>query len=137
MNGEMIFFLCIIGLITLFGLYAVGVGLWYNYHNKKFVKNHPDYIEFQNKVWKKGEENCVRRKLIEEKKKVIDEVLAEMPYLTEYNRKIAEQQLAIYRIELAEMREDARPHFLEHIEMRDRLNKWHDELVKAGELKEF
>ena len=137
MNGETIFFLVIMGIITFFALFTFGVGVWYTYQNKKFVKNHSDYIELRNKVIDKGNSNWHYRDLINQKKKAIDEALDTLKYMPAEDRKKAEEQVEVWRKELAEINEEARPHFEEHILLRDKLNKWHDELVASGELKEF
>ena len=137
MNGETIFFLVITGIITFFALFTFGVGVWYNYQNKKFVKNHSDYIELRNKVIEKGNENWEWHNLINQKKKAIDEALDTLKYVPAEDRKKVEEQIEVWRKELAEINEEARPHFEEHILLRDKLNKWHDELVASGELKEF
>ena len=137
MNGETIFFLVIMGIITLFALFTFGTGIWYDYHNKKFVKNHSDYIELQNKVIDKGNENWEWHNLINQKKKAIDEALDTLKYVPAERRPKVEEQIEVWRQELAEINEEARPHFVEHQILRDRLNKWHDELVASGELKEF
>ena len=137
MNGETIFFLVIMGIITFFALFTFGVGVWYKYQNKKFIKNHSDYIELRNKVIEKGNENWEWRNLINQKRKAIDEALAELPYLTEWAKHKVEAQIGVWRVELEEINNEARPHFEEHILLRDKLNKWHDELVASGELKEF
>ena len=137
MNGETIFFLVIMGIITFFALFTFGVGVWYKYQNKKFVKNHPDYIELQNKVIDKGNSNWYYRDLINQKKKAIDEALAELPYATEQGQAKIMATVGVWRVELEVLNNEARPHFEEHILLRDKLNKWHDELVASGELKEF
>ena len=137
MNDEIFFCIVLVGGVSFFALYALGVTMWYNYHNKKFVKNHPDYIALQNEVSEKGRANWEWRELINQKKKAIDEALAEIPYATEQGQAKIMATVGVWRVELEVLNNEARPHFEEHILLRDKLNKWHDELVASGELKEF
>ena len=137
MTGEIFFCIILIGGLSFFILYTLGMVIWYNYYNAKFEKNHSDYIALKNKVIEKGNANCEWRNLINQKKKAIDEALAEMPYATEKGQAEIMKKVNIWRVELEELNNEARPHFEEHILLRDELNKWHDELVASGELKEF
>lgn len=137
MTFETIFFLVIMGIITLFALFVFGMGIWYKHYNKRFAEKHSDYLELVDKVIEKGNETFEWHKLIDQKKKAIDEALDTLKYATAENRTKIEAQIENWRNELAEINEEARPHFEEHILLRDRMNKWHDELVASGELKEF
>ena len=84
-----------------------------------------------------GNVNWEWRNLIDQKKKAIDEVLDLLKYATAEQREKMEKQLETWRHELAEIQDEARPHFQEHIILRDKLNALHDEYVESGELKEF
>lgn len=137
MTFETIFFLVIMGIITLFALFVFGMGIWYKHCNKQFAEKHGDYLVLVDKVIEKGNETFEWRKLIDQKKKAIDEALETLKYVTAEDRISIETQIEIWRNELAEINKEARPHFEEHILLRDRMNKWHDELVASGELKEF
>ena len=125
------------GGVTFYAIFTVVVCRYYEYHNKKFAKNHPDYIELQNRVIEMGNANWEWRNLIDQKKKAIDEALDLLKYATAEQREKIEKQLETWRHELAEIQDEARPHFQEHIILRDRLNALHDEYVKNGELKEL
>jgi hypothetical protein len=133
----MLGFMIILGMTLLVVLISIIIVLWHEYQNRKFVKNHSDYIALQNEVIEKGNATWEWRNLINQKKKAIDEVLAEMPYLTAREREKAEKQINEWRIDLFLLKEDAKPYFEEHIALREKLNAWHDELVKSGELKEW
>ncbi len=137
MNGNIFVFLIIIGFFILSALFVGGFNIWWNYQQKKFAKKYPDYLELKNKVIEKGNANWDWYDLINQKKKAIDEALATMPYLTKTAREKVEKQIEIWQIELEAINEEARPHFEEHIILREKFNKWHDELVASGELKEF
>ncbi len=110
---------------------------YFEYQSRKFVKNHPKYIELKNKVIEVGNATWEWRNLINQKKKAIDEQLAELPYLTATARAKAEAEIGELRVELEQIRNEAEPYFEEHLELREKLNSWHEELVKNGELKEF
>jgi predicted negative regulator of RcsB-dependent stress response len=137
MTFETIFFLVIMGIITLFALFVFGMGIWYKHYNKRFAEKHSDYLKLVDKVIEKGNEAFEWHKFINQKKKTIDEALESLKYATTENRTKIEAQIEIWRNELAEINEEARPHFEEHIFLRDKMNKWHDELVASGELKEY
>lgn len=133
----MLGFMIILSMISLVALVSVIIVIWYEYQHRKFVKNHSDYIALQNEVIEKGNATWEWRNLINQKKKAIDEALAEMPYLTTREREKAEKQINELRIDLFLLKEDAKPYFEEHIMLREKLNAWYDELVKSGELKEW
>ena len=137
MDYETIVFLVIMGLISLAGLIAFACSQWWEYQHKKFIKNHPEFIELQNATIAKGNANWEWRNLIDQKKKAIDEVLAEMPYLTAREREKVEKQIDVWRVELFLIREDARPHFEEHILLREKFEKMKKELMDKGELKYY
>ena len=126
-----------LGGATLYAVFTAVACWYYEYHNRKFVKNHLDYIELQNRVIELGNANWEWRKLIDQKKKAIDETLDLLKYATAEQREEMEKQLETWRYELAEIQDEARPHFQEHTILRDKLNALHDEYVKNGELKEF
>ena len=133
---EIMFLLVLIGIPTLFILISIGMIIWEKHYNKQFAKNHSDYLELRDKVIEKGNETFEWHKLIDQKKKAIDEAFESLKYATAENRIEIEAQIEIFRNELAEIRNEARPHFEEHILLRDKFNKWHSELVASGELKE-
>ena len=135
--AELIIVGFMLGGVVIYGSIAIGMTWYYSHKDKQFVKNHPEYIELRNQVIDKGNTNYEWRKLIDQKKKAIDTALAEIPYATETAKKKIEQQLAMWRIELAEINEDARPDFVEHELLRDKLNKMREEFIASGELKEW
>lgn len=120
---------CVI-LVTILEIYTA-------HYNKQFAKKHPAYFELRNAVIEKGNECWDFRNLIDQKKKAIDEALAEIPYLTVSEVEKVEKQIIEWRLELREIREEFRPIELEHITLRDRFNKFHEELVESGEIKEY
>ena len=130
---------CIVffGFIALCLIVVVIADIYTSYYNKQFAKKHPDYFELRNELIDKENECFDFEILINQKKKAIDEALDTLKYVTAENRTKIEAQIEIWRNELAEINEEARPHFEEHILLRDKMNKWHDELVASGELKEF
>lgn len=107
------------------------------YYNKQFAKKYPSYFELRNALIEKGNECSEFRILIDQKKKAIDEALAEIPYLTANEVEKVEKQVLEWRLELKEIRDEMRPIELEHIVLRDRFNAFHEELVKSGEIKEY
>ena len=128
--------------IGMFGLVAIGfiivfiADIYTAHYNKQFAKKHPAYFSLRNAVIEKGNECWEFRNLIDQKKKAIDEALAEIPYLTVGEVEKVEKQVMEWRLELREIREEMRPVELEHITLRDRFNKFHEELVESGEIKE-
>ena len=130
---------CIVffGFIALCLIVVAIADIYTSYYNKQFAKKHPDYFELRNELIKKENECFDFEILINQKKKAIDEALAEIPYLTAGEAEKVEKQITEWRLDLREIREDMRPIELEYITLRDRFNAFHKELVKSGEIKEF
>lgn len=134
---EIIFLLVFLGIPALFVLVSIGLIIWENHCNKQFTKNHSDYLKLWNKVVEKENEVSEWNKLINQKKKAIDEAFETLKYVPAKDHTKIEAQIEIFRNELAEINNEARPHFEEAILLRDKFNKWRDELIASGELKEF
>jgi hypothetical protein len=134
---ELWFVIGIFGFIAICAIVATIANIYTAHYNKQFAKKHPAYFELRNAVIEKGNECWEFRNLINQKKKAIDEALAEMPYLTASEAEKVEKQVIEWRLELRDIRDEFRPIELEHITLRDRFNKFHDELVESGEIKEM
>ena len=133
---ELWFVIGFVGFVVICLIVGTIVDIYTVHYNKQFAKKHPSYFELRNAVIEKGNECSEFRILINQKKKAIDEALAEIPYLTASEVEKVEKQIIEWRLELREIRDEMRPIELEHITLRDRFNKFHDELVESGEIKE-
>ena len=125
------------GFITVCLIVVAIANVYTTYYNKQFAKKHPAYFELRNELIEKENECFDFRILIDQKKKAIDEALAQIPYLTVGEAEKVEKQINEWRLDLREIRDDLRPIELEYITLRDRFNAFHGELVKSGEIKEF
>ena len=104
------------------------------YQEKKSRERNADFYEFREEVFKSQSELCESRRYIDEVKKDIDNIIAEMPYLTNHHRRQAEESLEIIRNDLADYRETVhRPLETNARLLRDRLNAWEKLLIAQGE----
>ena len=136
MTVEQIILLTImLGLPGVIIIYGIGLAIYCNYKNKRFAKRHPDFLEFQAEVFEKTKEVAEMNREIEKQKKAIDEIIAEMPYLTAEAQLEVEERLAVLRANLEEYRKEiVRPAVEEKIMLNDRLKAWEKKLIKDKEL---
>lgn len=132
--AEITFIIVFIGfpILTCLAIYVLGKVL--AYQEKKSKERNADFYEFRKEVFKSQSELLESRRYIDEVKKDIDNIIAEMPYLTEHHRKQAEESLEIIRNDLADYRETVhRPLETDARLLRERLNAWEKLLVAQGE----
>ena len=122
----------ILPLLTCLAIYVLGKVL--AYQEKKSKERNADFYEFREEVFKSQSELLESMWYIDEVKKDIDNIIAEMPYLTEHHRKQAEESLEIIRNDLVDYRETVhRPLKTNARLLRERLNAWEKLLVAQGE----
>lgn len=122
----------VLPLLTCLAVYVLGK--IQDYQEKKSKERNAEFYEFREEVFKSQRELLESRQYIDEVKKDIDSIIAEMPYLTEHHRKQAEESLEIIRNDLADYRETVhRPLETDARLLRDRLNAWEKLLVAQGE----
>ena len=104
------------------------------YQEKKSKERNASFYEFREEVFKSQSELLESRRYIDEVKQSIDNVVAEMPYLTNRLKRQAEESLEIIRNDLADYKEIVH-HPLETKArlLRNRLNAWEKLLVEQGE----
>ena len=133
-----VMFVCGFFAIIVIGIIAITtMELVAKYQTKKFSENHPEYFILRDAVIEKGNECFDYIKLIDQKKEAIDKALAVIPYLTDEEVEKVEEQLKEMRFELKKIKDEYRPIKLRHIELREKFNKYHKELVDKGEIKEY
>lgn len=116
-------------------MYGVYLAIYATWKNKRFAKKHSDFLEFQAEVFEKAKAVAEMNKEIEKQKKAIDEIIAEMPYLTEEAQLEVEEKLAVLRANLEEYRKEiVRPAMEEKIMLNDRLKAWEKQLIEDKEL---
>lgn len=116
-------------------VYGVYLAIYATWKNKRFAKKHPDFLEFQAEVFEKAKQVAEMNEEIKKQKKAIDEIIAEMPYLTEEAQLEVEEKLAVLRANLEEYRKEiVRPAMEEKIMLNDRLKAWEKQLIEDKEL---
>lgn len=101
---------------------------------KKSKKRNARFYEFRDEVFKVQSELGESRQYIDDVKKDIDKIIAEMPYLTTQGKQQAEKNLEIIRNDLADYRETVhRPLETKARLLRDRLDAWEKILIAQGE----
>lgn len=131
---EITFIIVFIGFPILTCLTIYVLGKIQAYQEKKNKERNASFYEFREEVFKSQSELCESKQYIDEVKKDIDKIIAEMPYLTSQGRQRAEKALEIIRNDLADYRETVhRPLETNARLLRDRLNAWEKILVAQGE----
>lgn len=134
MNFAEIIFIIFVGLPILTCLAIYVLGKIQDYQEKKSKERNAEFYEFREEIFKSQSELLASRRYIDEVKKDIDNIIAEMPYLTNHRRKQAEESLEIIRNDLADYRETVhRPLEIDARLLRDRLNAWEKLLIAQGE----
>lgn len=132
--AEITFIIICIVLPSLTCLAIYVLGKIQDYLIKKSKERNADFYEFREEVFKSQSELCESRRYIDEVKKDIDNIIAEMPYLTNHHRRQAEESLEIIRNDLADYRETIHNPLETNARMlRDRLNAWEKLLIAQGE----
>ena len=122
----------ILPLLTCLAVYVLGK--IQDYQEKKSKERNASFYEFREEVFKSQSELLESKRYIDEVKKDIDSIIAEMPYLTNHHRRQAEESLEIIRNDLADYQETVhRPLETKARLLQNRLNAWEKLLVAQGE----
>lgn len=130
---------CILVAMPLFFiLYGAGLVVYYNWKSDRAHKKHPDYFEFEEEVQKLENEIWDWEKVINEKKKVIDEILNQIKYVPTEDHKKWEDKMEEIRKEIAVLLdEELRPREIEYLALKDRLKAWKKKLIEDKEIVEW
>ena len=131
--GDIIGFIFLI-ILLIFPIFMCILATIQTYKKKKSIERNASFYEFRDEVFESQCELCKSQRYVDDVKKDIDKIIAEMPYLTKQGKQQAEKSLEIIRNDLADYQETIHyPLETKARLLRDRLDAWEKILIAQGE----